>query len=173
MKDDFYPMGTLLRDRAFVATIIAGAIGATAITTSVVFWEKASRIHVMQIADVSVSNLHANEQVKSAVTVEDVKKIFSDNTKVPPGTKFVVYTAKLLDVCNNNNNDRTESALKSGNQLVIANIGQNSILGTMSDNPRNCEIASKASAGSNVLVTSSEPFNGIPYDRQVVAVRER
>jgi hypothetical protein len=167
MSDMFYTAKQLGNDRAMLLSVSLAMVAAIAGVGLLVHQSLSSRLVLQPIATVSVTPLNGSPSPKGILSVEDIKKIFEDNTKLPSNAKFEIYTASLADVCRENNGWHSG---ESGT-IVIAKRDSNVILGRIDDNPNNCDIAKNwHGTGGNVLVTSPEPIPNVSSDRSLLAV---
>jgi hypothetical protein len=154
VSDAFYSPRAFLADKKVWLSAVASLLLACGVTYGVASWRLSSSVVVRPIGNVSVVPWDNSSKAKSALSVEDIKKIFENNSKVSAGDRFVVYTAPLSEICKNKGEPNSET----GKQLVIANTTTNTVLGTIGELRKNCSIAAKAGEAGELLVTSPTPF---------------
>jgi hypothetical protein len=168
MSDMFYTAKQLLNDRAMLLSASIAMVASVATVAALVQQSVSSRLVLQPIATVSVTPLNGSTSPDGTLSMEDIKKIFEDNTKLPANAKFEVYTASLADVCKENNGWHSG---ESG-QIVIAQRDSKDILGKIGDNPKNCDIAKNwYGTGGNILVTSPDPIPNVSSSRSLLAVQ--
>jgi hypothetical protein len=166
VSDAFYPVSALMRDRAFLTSAVVATALTAAATILTIYLTATSRIQIKPVASISIAKwLEESQPSGTTLTIDDVKKLLTENSKLPTGTKFVAYTARFADVC------REKSAIGTS-QVVIASISSKDFLGTINSGPKNCEIANNLLGGDNLLVTSPVPFTNIASDKKVVSVTQ-
>jgi hypothetical protein len=159
MRDDFYPIVDLLRNRAFGVSFAVSVVTFAGILVTVALFLKSQRIVMHPVAQVSF----VGPPTTPGTPVSPISEI-STPANLNKDTILQGWILSLDDLC------KAEHPIPRRNSVVLVKKSNEITAATAKFGSRTCALSADLGSGEKIYVTSDVPFPGIESEKKYVSV---